>query len=447
MKKLSPITYRTLFFKHVYNFLGCVASPEEITGPHVIAVSGSLDPMTLLWVANTLYNERKIGPVRAIFVDHNTRAGQKGDGKVVEKFCKQENIPFTVLKVKGLSPLDSNFEARARKIRRDLCIKNLRAGESLWAGHHLDDSYEWNFMQRNRSTNPKAMIGIPVRNRSLIRPFLCVTRAQIKRLAKFEGIPYRDDPTNWDIRFDRNYVRHNIIPAVRKRYPKFLKFYASYANFLAKSLNLSVLNRSGTSELFVYEQGAVLVGKSFSEIQIQEVIHTYSNTDRGEIITPIQRMLKAILNGKKGPFHFSGGMTAYYSHNVLMLYQRNLQNYDQLIAKTLDQLTMGQLLAMPSYKWIELKHSWTNLIQTPDALLNMPGYILVLESDSICKTLNTSVFDSLYPETSAVCKKKGLRFTSYQKCLDTWSAKAEKLPEKLRLLPLCNLSNLFAFQR
>ncbi|HXH32246.1 MAG TPA: tRNA lysidine(34) synthetase TilS [Bacteriovoracaceae bacterium] len=447
MKKLSPFSYRALFFKHLHQFLTCVTSPQEKEGAHAVAVSGGLDSMTLLWVAKTLYNEGKIGPVRAIFVDHNTREGQKGEGAMVEKFCAQENIPFTVLRIEGLSTAEGNFEARARKIRRDLCFGNLRPGESLWAGHHLDDSYEWNFMQRNRSTNPKAMIGIPVRNRALIRPFLCVTRAQIERLATFEGIPHKEDPSNLDTRFDRNYVRHKVIPAVRKRYPKYLKFYATYSNFLAKSLKLSVLNRSGTSELFVYEKGAILVGKSFSEIQIQEVIHTYSNTDRGEIITPIQRLLKAIDNGKKGPFHFSGGMEAYYSHNVLMMYQQELKNHDALIAKTLAQLTVNQLQQLPAYKWIELKHAWTNLTQTPNALLNMPGLVLVLESDSICKTLNTSVFDSLFPEVSSVCKKKGLRFIPFQKCIDVWSMKKEKLPEKLRLLPLCNLSNLFAFQR
>ncbi len=447
MKKLSPIAYRTLFFKHVWHFLSCITSPTEQENPHAVAVSGGLDSMTLLWVAHTLHKEGKIGPVRAIFVHHHTRAGQKGDEKVVRSFCKQEGIPYTALHVEGLSPFDSNFEAKARKVRRDLCLAELKPNECLWAGQHLDDSYEWNFMQRHRSTNPKASLGIPVRNKSLVRPFLCVTRAQIARLAKFEGIPYRDDPTNWDLKHDRNYVRHRVIPALRKRYPKYLKFYATNANFLARSLKVSVLNRGGTADIYVFEQGAVLVGKHFSEIQIQEVIHSYSETDRGETITPIQRMLRAIENGKKGPFHFSGRIEAYHTHNLLMIYHQNFKNYDAGVAKVLTQLTLKQMMDMTSYRWIELKHAWTNLLHSPDAMMNMPGLILVLESESICKTLNTSVYDALHPEISRVCKERGLRFLSFQKCLEVWSAKKEKLPEKLRLLPLCNLSNLSSFQR
>src|SRR5687768_6336360 len=120
MKNLSPISYRALFFKHVWRFIQHIASVFELQGCHAVAVSGGLDSMTLLWVLNELHKQGKIGPVRAIFVHHHTRAGQKGDQALVEKFCRQEGIPCKVLHVKGLSRAMSNFEARSRKERRDL---------------------------------------------------------------------------------------------------------------------------------------------------------------------------------------------------------------------------------------------------------------------------------------------------------------------------------------
>ncbi|WP_408096643.1 tRNA lysidine(34) synthetase TilS [Peredibacter sp. HCB2-198] len=447
MKRLSPIAYRALFFKHVWRFLGNVTISKELSGPHVVAVSGGLDSMCLLWFAQSLHKQGKIGPVRAVFVHHHTREGQDEDGELVKKFCKEEGIPFKMLHVEGLTAKVANFEAKARKKRRELCINDLRANELLWAGHHLDDSYEWNLMQRNRSTNPKAAVGIPVRNRAIVRPFSCVSKAQIRRLAKFEGIPFREDPTNRDLKYDRNFVRYKIIPLIKERYPKYLKFYSHYANFSTMMLKTNIMSRSGTSKIFVFEQGAVLVGSHYSEIQIQEIIHTYSNTDRGEIITPIERMLRAIDNGKKGPFHFSGGMEAFSNNTVLMIYQQGLKNYDEQIARTLSTLTTNQLMSMSTYKRIELEYAWQNLLQSPDAMLNMPGLVLVLETESICKTLNTSVFNELFPRVSEVCKERGLRFITFQKCLDTWMSKKEKLPERLRLLPLSNLSNLFASQQ
>lgn len=446
MKKLSPVVYRQLFFKHLWRFMKNVASDQELHGSHLVAVSGGMDSMALLYVANYLHQQGMIGPVRAFFVHHNTRSGQKGDGELIERFCKLENIPFHMVMLEGLE-VGNNFESRARRLRRQACLNELRSNELLWVGHHLDDSYEWNFMQRHRSYSPKASIGIPVRNGKIIRPFHCVTRAQIQRLVKFEGIPYRDDPTNWDLKHDRNFIRHVLIPKIRKRYPKYLKFYAHFANFQAMMIKSSYLNRSGAmAELFLYDKGALLVGQHFSEIQIQEIIHHFSSTDRGAIITPIQRMLKAIENGKKGPFHFSGGVEGYYTYKQLIIYEKSLVNHDEEIARVLRSVSNQELMTLPTFTPGELKNSWKNLLMGSDALENLPGLALILESDSICKTLNTSTFDALFPHVSDLCRERGLRFMPLLKCIEEWERKKEKLPKKLRILPLANLSNLFSFQ-
>lgn len=447
MKKLSPIAYRALFFKHVWRFIGKLANPFELQGPHLVAVSGGLDSMTLLWFINTLHRQGKLGPVRAIHVHHHTRVEQDDEAALIQKFCDQEKIPLEIVHAQGLSASDSNFEAKARKARIDLVTEKITAEDTVWAGHHLDDSYEWSLMQRSRSGSYRAIHGIPVRNGPLVRPFLCVTKAQIKKLAKFEGIEYVIDPTNSDLRYDRNYLRASVIPLIKKRFPKYLKHYAHNANFATLLLRNNVLSRSGASDIYAFEKGAVLIGKHFTEIQIQELLHTYSNTDRGEIVHPIQRMLKAIDNDKKGPFHFSGGLMAYHTHSLLMIYPKNFKNYDSVIARVLETLPLNLLHEVASYKRVELEHSWENVLKAPDAMCNMPGLILILESESICKTLNCSVYDVLFPEVSRVCQSRGLKFITYVKCIETWRSKKERLPEKLRLLPLNNLSNLFSSQQ
>ena len=129
-----------------------------------------------------------------------------------------------------------------------------------------------------------------------------------------------------------------------------------------------------------------------------------------------------------------------------MIYRQGLKNYDESIAGFLKTLSKNTLLLIATFKKAELEQAWKNLLESSDALMNLPGLMLVMESDSICKTLNTSVFDPLFPNVSRVCKEKGLRFMTMQKCLDVWMQKKEKLPETLRLIPLYNLSNLFTFQ-
>ena len=443
MNKLSPSSYRSLFYTHVFRFLGNVATPVEIAGPHLIAVSGGVDSMVLLWLAQSLRQMGKIGPIRAAFVHHHTRRGQDHDAELVKEFCEKYKIPFEILHAQGLDAEAGNFEGKARVERRDLLCRYLKKREQLWMGHHIDDSFEWSLMQRYRSSQPKSSLGIPVRNGSIIRPFLCVTKAQLLQISRYEKIIFREDPSNSDAKYDRNFLRQKILPLLSGRYPKYLKHYVNHANYLASILNLSITNRVNGNTIHVYEQGAIIQGSQFSQYQVQDLLQTYSRSNRGEVTTQIQRMFKAIDNGKKGPFQFSGGTEIYYTHRLLMIYQQGLENYDLRIAALLSSFSKDEISSLSDFSWKDLERSWENLTRSPDAMLNMPGIVLICEPKNVCKTLNASVFDPLFPATSLVCKERGYCFTTTLKCLDLWKKKKNKLPEKLKILPLCTLSNVF----
>ena len=446
MNKLSPTSYKALFFKHVFRFLGNVATRHEMLNSHVIAVSGGVDSMVLLWFAQKLLEQGKIGPIRAVFVHHHTRRGQDHDAQLVEEFCLTHDIPFNVLHAQGLDHNAGNFESRARKARRELLMADLQKNECLWLGHHLDDSFEWSFMQRYRSSQPKSSLGIPVRNGRIIRPFLCVTKAQLKTLSGFEKIIYREDPTNTDIKYDRNFLREELFPVLKKRYPKYLKHYVNHANYLAALLHLSITSRVTGDQISVYEHGAIIKSSHFSQFQVQEVLESFSKSSRGEITTQIQRMFKAIDNGKKGPFHFSGSTEAYYTHNLLMIYHQGMRNNDKIIASVLARMSDEDIFSLPGFNCKDLERAWDNLTKSSDAMMNMPGLVLICEPKNVVKTLNGSVYDSLFPAVSAVCKDREFYFMSAQKCLEMWRRKKTKLPEQLRILPLWTLSNLFPSQ-
>jgi tRNA(Ile)-lysidine synthase len=446
MKKLSRLPYQRLFTQHTFEFLKNISSCQELEESHCIAVSGGVDSMVLLWIAHQLHLQNKIGPIRSVFIHHHTRPGQDEEANLVKNFCSENDIPFTLLHAHGLQDLEGNFEKRARVLRRKLLLENLKGQELLWLGHHIDDSYEWSIMQRYRSSQPKSCLGIPVKNNKIVRPLLCVTKKQIKHLAKLSQISFLDDPTNLDRRFDRNFLRNDIVPLIQKRYPQYLKHYVNYSNHMAAILNLSITQRIIGHDLFVFKNGALIAGDKFSAFQVQELLHQFSNEDRGKIAHQVLKMMKAIDNGKKGPFHFSGGTQAYFSFELLMIYRQKLKNYDSAIAKTLSEIKDFNQLELPLMTVSDLKQSWKNLLSMPDAMLNMPGLVLVLENKSLNKTLNSSVNDSVFPEVSRLCQSRGIRFVSCLKCLSTWERKKTKLPETLKLLPLWTLSNLFASQ-
>ncbi len=447
MKKLNPKAYRSLFLKHFQKFMESVTLVRELEGKHVVGVSGGRDSMTLLWLLHHFHATGDIGPIRAVFIHHHTRAGQDQDQKVVEKFCKDHKIPLKVLHARNLLEKTGNFEERARKIRRELLNNELSQGESLWLGHHINDSYEWAIMQRNRTSHLMSTLGIPVRNGRIIRPLMCVSRKQIERFSNFEHIPFRDDPTNLDLHYDRNYFRHKVVAAIADRYPSHLKHYVNISNMAAMNLGKSIIARNSLIQVYSYEDGAVLIGMKFDVVQIQELMHAYSSADRGELVGPIGRMLDAIRNGKKGPFQFSGGLEAYHSHTLLMIYRKKFKNSDEAIAKILSALPNSTLENIATYRHEELQNAFQHIMESPKAMCDMPGLILVMENPYICKVLNTSVFDARFPEVSKVCQERGLRFITYTKCLARWKSHKKNLPEKLRLLPLWNLSHLFSSQQ
>jgi tRNA(Ile)-lysidine synthase len=446
MRKLSSRAFRALFLKHVFRFLGNVASPKEITDQHVIAVSGGLDSMALLWFAHALHKLGKIGPIRAVFVHHHTRLGQDHDGDLVRDFCADNQIPYKILHIDDLAADSGNFESRARKLRRSLLLSDLEKDERLWLGHHLDDSYEWSLMQKYRSGLPKSSLGIPVRNGQIIRPFLCVSKDQLRSLSRFEGIVYREDPTNSDTKYDRNFLRSEIIPLVKKRYPKYLKHYVGHSNYMSVILHLNITNRVNGNQISIFQDGAIIEGSQFSQFQVQELLHSFSHTERGEISSQILKMFKAIDNRRKGPFHFSGGTEAYFSYNLLMIYQQKMINHDQVIARVLTGMTDEEIHSLPTFTRSDLQRAWDNLVKSSDAMLNMPGLVLICEPTNISKNLNGSVYDSLFPLVSRVCQNRQYRFVTALKCLEMWKRKKEKLPERLSLLPLWTLSNLFPSQ-
>lgn len=447
MKKLSRQSFRQLFFRHVEKFIAAVTRPQDLPGAHAVAVSGGRDSMTLLWFLHELHKEKKIGPLRAIFLHHHTRKGQDLDEKLVRDFCEERKIPFVSLSAHSLDPKAGNFEARARIVRRELLLNGLSQQELLWQGHHLNDSYEWAIMQRNRSSRIKTILGIPVRNGRIIRPFLCVSRAQIERLSEFESIPFREDPTNLDLSYDRNFVRHEVVAKIAERFPKYLKHYVNISNQAAMNMHANILGKRALIDVYSYEDGAVLIGLKFDVVQIQELMHAYSEADRGELVGPIGRMIDAIRNGKKGPFQFSGGLEAYHSHNLLMIYLKGMKTNDHAIAQILRTLPNETLENLATYRRDELATSFQNFLKNPNAMSDMPGLILVLENNYVCKRLNCSVFDARFPEVSQVCQERGLRFITYTKCLERWPSQKKNLPEKLRLLPLWNLSHLFSSQQ
>ncbi len=168
-----------------------------------IAVSGGPDSMALLWLMATLLP----GQVRAATVDHGLRTGSDDEARMVASFCKREHIPHTILR--AAEPIKGSLQAAARAERYRLLgqwrVDN--AIDLVVTAHHADDQLETMVMRLNRSSGVSGLAAIRARNGDLVRPLLHWRRVDLVNIALDHDLPFVDDPSNSDHRFDRARLR------------------------------------------------------------------------------------------------------------------------------------------------------------------------------------------------------------------------------------------------
>jgi tRNA(Ile)-lysidine synthase len=365
-----------ILINHVEKFI----QRATLLGPSkkvVVAVSAGSDSMALLFVMKEILNKKGINNLRAFHINHGTRSENKAEQELVEQVCSQGEIPLVTFKL-ALNPKEANFEFIARSKRYELFSQNLQKDEVLFTAHHLDDSFEWSLLRQLKSGNQKAYLGIPVKNGPVRRPFLCLTKTQIKRFVTLNKISFMDDPSNKQLRFERNYLRERAIPSLTKRFPNYLKHYAFRSNELALSMNLSVF---GTSKDFKIKKdkfnGFMLTsakGNDFTgaEESIRKIIYKLSNKKRGVLSTQIEKLILAAKANKKGPLIFSGGVHCFIGQNQLYFISRlNLNSFQEMDKGFMARLKNKEFSYHPK-KFLDLKNSQENFLDMVIAE-KMPG--------------------------------------------------------------------------
>ncbi|NNU17339.1 tRNA lysidine(34) synthetase TilS [Parvularcula sp. ZS-1/3] len=176
-----------------------------------IAVSGGADSFALLhwaWKAGH--------PIVALTVDHQLREGSAEEAQAVRTFCSERNIAHETLIWRGEKP-STGIQAAAREARyRLLCQACERMGiEHLLTAHTADDQAETVFMRLRRGAG-RGLAGMPSERKiaagpgaliTLHRPMLGLRREAARAYAEAQGVPFVDDPSNDDEKYERVRVR------------------------------------------------------------------------------------------------------------------------------------------------------------------------------------------------------------------------------------------------
>lgn len=124
------------------------------------------------------------------------------------------------MKEKGIS-----LQMAARDLRYEW-FSTLAVGHSFDAiatAHNLNDSVETFFLNLARGTGIRGLTGIPLRNENIIRPLLFASRKEIEAYATSNSLAFREDSSNRETKYQRNKIRHDVIPIMEQINPAFVQ--------------------------------------------------------------------------------------------------------------------------------------------------------------------------------------------------------------------------------
>jgi tRNA(Ile)-lysidine synthase len=146
----------------------------------------------------------------------------------------------------------------------------------ILTAHHSNDLVETVLINLLRGTGIKGLVGIPVKNYEIIRPMLGFSKEMIEGYAKKNKIRYRADKSNSEDKYERNFLRHKVIPLLKKLNPSLeTTFVENTRNFRDEALIVKDFLRQKQKEFVREDNGRVIISKVGlkREIHIESVLH------------------------------------------------------------------------------------------------------------------------------------------------------------------------------
>jgi len=213
------VTFRRETLKARLRELQLSAAPPS---RYVVAFSGGLDS-TVLAHALCAITDQRATPIIAVHVDHGLQADAAAWGAHCAQVARELGIDYQVRSVAVSGDSGAGPEAAARDARYAALHDVMQDGDWLLSAHHREDQAETLLLNLIRGSGPAGIAGIGAIRRFgpgwLVRPLLQVGRAALEAYADHAGLEWIEDPSNTDLRFDRNYLRHEVLPRLRDRWP------------------------------------------------------------------------------------------------------------------------------------------------------------------------------------------------------------------------------------
>jgi tRNA(Ile)-lysidine synthase len=279
--------------------------------PTLVAVSGGMDSMVLAALLCEIGHQIAVG-----HCNYQLRGSESdADAELVKNWCKEREIPFHLKNVETQKLADQtnrSIQMIARDERYaffDVLRKEHGYGFTALA-HHANDRVESLLINVLRGTGFRGLQGMPSKREGIIRPLIGVTKKELRDYAEESSVPFRNDASNLETYYQRNWVRLRLIPMLQhadaKAFDQLLKLceraeaeIPNYENWIAENLEAWKLGKNTLSVQEIQQSKApftilkeFLRTKGFSSDQVFEVLSILDSVSGSQVCSGTHRVTK-----------------------------------------------------------------------------------------------------------------------------------------------------------
>ncbi|RJG49078.1 tRNA lysidine(34) synthetase TilS [Motilimonas pumila] len=212
-----------------------MAQPSDIVGQvkqqlqahpnpqRCLALSGGVDSVVLLHILVSLRDSLGF-TLSAVHVDHGLSAYAHDWAQFCQQLCRQWQVPLHISKVSVPQHARQSLEANARAARYQALGSALTDGGQLLTAQHQDDQVESFLLAAKRGSGVAGLAAMPMCKSfgqgEHCRPLLACSRQQIEAYAQVNALNWVEDDSNQSTRFDRNFLRLEVLPLLQSRWPQ-----------------------------------------------------------------------------------------------------------------------------------------------------------------------------------------------------------------------------------
>lgn len=182
----------------------------------LLAVSGGLDSMVLLKVMQAL---KPLARLKVFHYHHGPTPNAElwAFRSQCRDLIRSEHPSIEFLTAE--SPTELRSEEQAREARWSALRAVQQPGDIVVTAHHLDDRLETVLLKLIRGSSLEGISGFQMWNQKILRPFLNLSRAELKKYAEEKAVKWCEDPTNQESDYLRNWLRNKWLPALDDKVP------------------------------------------------------------------------------------------------------------------------------------------------------------------------------------------------------------------------------------